>query len=868
MKYLFNFFALLALSGSVWGQVPNSFNYQGVARDASGAPLTNQNISLQTGFFHNSVNGTVRYQERHSPTTNDQGVYTLRLGEGAPVVGDWNSIDWKNEKVFLKVDADMGGANNYVPIGISEFASVPYALVAGQVENSMDGDTSAQNELQVLSRVGDTIFISSGNYVVLPSGTVDTDDQQLALNGDSLVIQDGNGVDLSGFRDNTDAQTLGLIGQNLTISNGNSVVLPDQVNDADADPSNELQQLILNGQSLELTGGNTITLPDSVNDADADPMNELQQLQLTGVNLSISGGNTVTLTDQVNDADADPSNELQTLTQNGNIVTLSQNGGAISIQDSDANPFNELQSLSRSGNVISLSNNGGNFNDEVNDADANPTNELQMLNLVNRTLSISQANSVMLPPATVNTDTQRLSLIADTLYIDNGNEVDLSGYRDNTDAQMLSLSGQDLSISGGNTLTLPDAVDDADADPINELQVLSLSNDSIFISNGNFVVLPPGTVDTDDQTLVLSGNILTIDNGNSVDLSAFKDNTDGQTLSLNGNQLSLTNGGSVNLSGVGGGSGFWNQPGTDLYPNSASRVGIGTISPLVKLQVNEASSSPMAAIHGEGYGGNGPTFGQIGLQGKNNHHGVSALDISAVEIGLLGVAVASNTPSGFNSDNYGVWGHADGYGGRFQYDNNGVANNIVYLGGNNFGVHSNGRIGIYTSNPEADLHIKQSTSDNIIPQTGGIILEEGDGDKWTIWAGGDDVNFGRKGTIEFYIDENGGYQTYSDRRLKKNIDPIENVLPRVMQLQAKLYHYTDQDDDQPKVLGFMAQEVQPLFPSAVSMKTEKSMLAMNYDSFGVIAIQAIQEQQDLIETQARQIKALEARLAALESQQD
>lgn len=798
MKYLFNFFALLALSGSVWGQVPNSFNYQGVARDASGAPLTNQNISLQTGFFHNSVNGTVRYQERHSPTTNDQGVYTLRLGEGAPVVGDWNSIDWKNEKVFLKVDADMGGANNYVPIGISEFASVPYALVAGQVENSMDGDTSAQNELQVLSRVGDTIFISSGNYVVLPSGTVDTDDQQLALNGDSLVIQDGNGVDLSGFRDNTDAQTLGLIGQNLTISNGNSVVLPDQVNDADADPSNE----------------------------------------------------------------------LQTLTQNGNIVTLSQNGGAISIQDSDANPFNELQSLSRSGNVISLSNNGGNFNDEVNDADANPTNELQMLNLVNRTLSISQANSVMLPPATVNTDTQRLSLIADTLYIDNGNEVDLSGYRDNTDAQMLSLSGQDLSISGGNTLTLPDAVDDADADPINELQVLSLSNDSIFISNGNFVVLPPGTVDTDDQTLVLSGNILTIDNGNSVDLSAFKDNTDGQTLSLNGNQLSLTNGGSVNLSGVGGGSGFWNQPGTDLYPNSASRVGIGTISPLVKLQVNEASSSPMAAIHGEGYGGNGPTFGQIGLQGKNNHHGVSALDISAVEIGLLGVAVASNTPSGFNSDNYGVWGHADGYGGRFQYDNNGVANNIVYLGGNNFGVHSNGRIGIYTSNPEADLHIKQSTSDNIIPQTGGIILEEGDGDKWTIWAGGDDVNFGRKGTIEFYIDENGGYQTYSDRRLKKNIDPIENVLPRVMQLQAKLYHYTDQDDDQPKVLGFMAQEVQPLFPSAVSMKTEKSMLAMNYDSFGVIAIQAIQEQQDLIETQARQIKALEARLAALESQQD
>ena len=67
----------------------------------------------------------------------------------------------------------------------------------------------------------------------------------------------------------------------------------DLIDDADADPTNEIQTLELAGKNLTISGGNTISLP--VDDADANPTNEIQSLALEGTNLSISNGNTVDL---------------------------------------------------------------------------------------------------------------------------------------------------------------------------------------------------------------------------------------------------------------------------------------------------------------------------------------------------------------------------------------------------------------------------------------------------------------------------------------------------------------------------------------------------------------------------------------------
>ena len=72
------------------------------------------------------------------------------------------------------------------------------------------------------------------------------------------------------------------------------------MNDADADSTNEIQDLSLAGSTLSLSGdGTTVdlsSLPGLGDDADADPTNEIQDLSLAGSTLSLSGdGTTVDL---------------------------------------------------------------------------------------------------------------------------------------------------------------------------------------------------------------------------------------------------------------------------------------------------------------------------------------------------------------------------------------------------------------------------------------------------------------------------------------------------------------------------------------------------------------------------------------------
>lgn len=170
--------------------------------------------------------------------------------------------------------------------------------------------------------------------------------------------------------------------------------LNDLVDDADADPTNEIQNLAFDPftSTLSISAGNTVNLPFNA-DPDPDPTNELQTISQAGTTVTLSdGGGSVS----VEDADADPSNELQTLTKTGNTITLS-GGGSVTdnIDDADADPNNELQVLSKSGNMITLSD-GGSVPDDVDDADANPSNEIQTLSFNNGTnmLSISQGNAV------------------------------------------------------------------------------------------------------------------------------------------------------------------------------------------------------------------------------------------------------------------------------------------------------------------------------------------------------------------------------------------------------------------------------------------------------------------------------------------
>ncbi len=166
------------------------------------------------------------------------------------------------------------------------------------------------------------------------------------------------------------------------------------------------------------------------------------------------------------------------------------------------------------------------------------------------------------------------------------------------------------------------------------------------------------------------------------------------------------------------------------------------------------------------------------------------------------------------------------------------------------------------SNPSTDVHIKQS-SEGATPSGAGIRFEAtSTTDQYQLWNGSGTFNFGYNGTRVSYITNTGTYTQVSDRRMKENIVPMGSVLEKVLSLRPVEYNY-NYLDNAPLTKGFIAQEVQEIFPEMVSVTEETKMLALPYDEFGVIAVKAIQEQQQIIENQQEEINALKASIEEL-----
>ncbi len=132
MKNLSILLTVLILSTSAWAQSPELINYQAVARDVAGVPLVNQSISIRFGIYP-TVNGSVMFEEVHSVQTDAYGLFTLKIGGGAPILSTLSAIDWTSGDKYLKVDMNVG--NGYVGMGTYQMVSVPFAFAADKATN-------------------------------------------------------------------------------------------------------------------------------------------------------------------------------------------------------------------------------------------------------------------------------------------------------------------------------------------------------------------------------------------------------------------------------------------------------------------------------------------------------------------------------------------------------------------------------------------------------------------------------------------------------------------------------------------------------------------------------------------------------------
>ncbi len=189
---------LIALCAQTFAQENNGFNYQAVVRDGNGTVISDQAVSYRFNILQGSANGTEVYSEDHALTTDDRGLVNMVIGSGSSS-DNFSTINWASNTYFLEVEVDENGGSSYTTLGTSQFNSVPFAMHAQTAANVDDADADASNELQNLSLSGNSLSISNGNTVSLPSSSVENDALAKAwvhvpITGNPVLSFDGFGV--------------------------------------------------------------------------------------------------------------------------------------------------------------------------------------------------------------------------------------------------------------------------------------------------------------------------------------------------------------------------------------------------------------------------------------------------------------------------------------------------------------------------------------------------------------------------------------------------------------------------------------------------------------------------------------------------
>jgi trimeric autotransporter adhesin len=109
----------------------------------------------------------------------------------------------------------------------------------------------------------------------------------------------------------------------------------------------------------------------------------------------------------------------------------------------------------------------------------------------------------------------------------------------------------------------------------------------------------------------------------------------------------------------------------------------------------------------------------------------------------------------------------------------------------------------------------------------------------------------------------------SDRRLKKNIEPLKSSLGKVMHLQGVSYEWREEENagrgfNKDRQIGLIAQDVEAVIPELIHTDSE-GYKALAYDKVVPVLIEAIKEQQGMISDLKKVNSEKESRIVKLEN---
>jgi hypothetical protein len=319
------------------------------------------------------------------------------------------------------------------------------------------------------------------------------------------------------------------------------------------------------------------------------------------------------------------------------------------------------------------------------------------------------------------------------------------------------------------------------------------------------------------------------------------------------------------------GDSHWQLNGSTTYYNTG-KVGIGTDNPKVKLEVEDSTVDPV--IKGIN------TSSGNGVYGFSNS-GYGVYGFSESKTGVYGTSPSGKGVEGYGSSDTGVYGYSStgkgvhgysyvGYGGYFEGPKS-------YFSGN---------VGIGTENPDVRLVVRSSG------YAGGMIVLSSDGDELFkvrensdgsgaiyvndssgstgVYLHGDSINYINAGNVgigrtnpSYKLDVNGTIRgnnvSPSDVRLKKDIKTIDNALERVTSLRGTNFKWKDEESDSSLQMGVIAQEVEEIFPEAVSTD-EQGYKSVAYGKLIAPLVEAVKEQQNQIKELKEENEASKAEI--------
>ena len=166
---------------------------------------------------------------------------------------------------------------------------------------------------------------------------------------------------------------------------------------------------------------------------------------------------------------------------------------------------------------------------------------------------------------------------------------------------------------------------------------------------------------------------------------------------------------------------------------------------------------------------------------------------------------------------------------------------------------SSGKVGIGTASPQTALQVAGNNSQLTLHDTGR-------GNYWHIFTqnhptasiSGNLLFFpGPTGNYGYIQKSTGNYFSASDARLKQDVHTLSGVLDRVLQMRAVSYRFKSAPDS--PTLGFIAQEVEPLFPEVVDDNDGRKSLT--YSALVPVAIGAIQELHEKVKAGSEKAEA-------------